>query len=148
MGQSSRHSLAMNAKIVFPTILFIFICLFENSSCLKCFQCNSDVEAHCDDPFSHQLAGEYLYYCPENENGKEYFCQKMVYYTSNGESIVQRSCQHVRKDETEGLCHTTTVDGGNAVICECEFDTCNTGRQLKFSFIAILPAALLAYLRH
>merc|ERR1711915_415074 len=146
MGQSSRYSLAMNAKLVFLTILFILICLFENSSCLQCFQCKSDFDAHCEDPFSHQLSTEYLYDCPYNENEKEYFCQKMVYTSIDG-SIVERSCQHVRKDETEGLCHTTTVDGGNAVICECEWDACNSGSQLKFSYIAILPPALLACLR-
>merc|ERR1712228_435252 len=107
MGQSARHSLAMNAKIVFPTTLLIFICLFENSSCLHCFQCNSGVDARCEDTFSLQLDGDYLYICPEYEDEKEYFCQKMV-HIKNGNSTVQRGCQHGRRNVAKGLCHATT----------------------------------------
>merc|ERR1711915_636059 len=82
---------AMDAKIVIPSILLILMCSPENSSCIQCFQCNSGDDARCEDPFSFQdMAEEYLYHCPDNENGKEYFCQKMLY-----KDRVQRSCQHI-----------------------------------------------------
>merc|ERR1712002_767368 len=109
------------------------------------FHCNSGDDARCGDPFSFQdMAGEYLYHCPDNENGKEYFCQKMIY-----KDIVHRSCQHIRQDQSgdTGLCHDTTVDGEYAFICECEDEGCNSGSQVKISLISILSAAVVAYLR-
>ena len=134
----------MDAKIVFPTTLFILIFLFENSSSLQCFQCNSDDHAGCEDPFSHSLAGRYLYNCPTT-SGKKYFCEKFV-YKYDGEPRVQRRCQHIRKEQTEG-CHITPFDSGSAVICECDGNGCNFGSHLQVSLIAILSAAVFVYLR-
>merc|ERR1711999_27699 len=140
-AQTTRHSLTMDARIVFPTTLLIFICLFANSSCLQCVQCNSVDDARCDDPFSQELKGDYLHHCPDD--GKEYFCQKTV-YEGNGEHRVKRSCQHLRIDPTEELC----FNGEHTVICECERNGCNSGSQLKVSLFAIVSAAVLGYLRH
>merc|ERR1712198_63481 len=149
IAQSTLHSLTMNAKIVFPSIFLIFICLFENSSCIECFQCNTGVEIYCDDPFSHLRGRSYLYHCPENENEKilKYYCQKMV-YKETGVHTVQRSCQHIRQDQSYlGQCHDTIINGEYALICECEEDGCNSGSQLEISLIYILSAAVVAYLR-
>ena len=95
----------MDTKIVFPSIFLIFICLFENSSCIQCFQCNTGVDAHCDDPFSYLPGRSYLYHCPDDDNENEYFCQKMV-FTENGVHRVQRSCQHIRQDQSYYGWHT------------------------------------------
>merc|ERR1719295_416907 len=137
----------MDAKIVFPSIFLIFICLFENSSCIQCFQCNSYVDADCDDPFPLPRGRAYLDHCPDDDNENEYFCQKMV-YKENYVHRLQRSCQHIRQDQSYyGLCHDTIIDGQYALICECEEDACNSGSQLEISLISILSAAVVTYLR-
>jgi len=165
----------MDSKLVFPAALLVLFCLIETglaqeeegsglvditetsdrvgSSTIKCHQCNSYKDQHCDDPFHHPddpdkkpKVDTFLAECPENM--VDPFCRK-IYQNVRGDERIIRSCAQVPDDRQDRTCYTTVLEEYNTIVCDCSNeDGCNSGNTFKVSSLAVLSAVLLAYLIH
>jgi len=143
----------MDSKLVFPAALLVLFCLIETGSTIKCHQCNSYKDQHCDDPFHHPddpdkkpKVDTFLAECPENM--VDPFCRK-IYQNVRGDERIIRSCAQVPDDRQDRTCYTTVLEEYNTIVCDCSNeDGCNSGNTFKVSSLAVLSAVLLAYLIH
>lgn len=145
--------------------LALLLALFEVGSCLRCYQCNSEQDEACRDPF-RAPAGKYLTDCtlPEsvsyNQNylreiltteiashvqGAPRYCHKMVLETG----AVVRTCLDANPSDINHTCRSLENSSKLPQIqtqfkikhCSvCDKDSCNGASSIAFSF----PLATLA----
>merc|ERR1712062_560444 len=132
----------MDSRILFPAAtIFLVLCLIDTGSSIKCHQCNSYDQVHCDDPFYYEDApvnpdgtrqpktDAFLQDCPAD--GKTYFCRKIFQNVRNDERII-RGCGYIPDDKGRE-CYTTVLEEYNTEVCACKTDGCNSASMFQLS---------------
>jgi len=148
----------MDSKLVISAALFLLLTFIDSGDSIKCYQCNSYLDANCADPFFYEDQAskapedrvmkdpDMLQECPAGD-GKDYFCRKIT-QTVRGDERVIRSCGWVKDDKEGRDCYTTVLEEYNTLVCSCDGEGCNGATGFSLSLFATMSALVLAYLIH
>jgi len=168
-GESSKHQPSghtavpirednMDSKLVISTAVFLVLTFIESGDSLKCYQCNSYVDANCADPFFYAEEADkkpedrvmkdpsMLTDCPEDTAERTHFCRKIAQTVRDDDRVI-RSCGWIPDDKGRD-CYTTVLEEYNTLVCACKEEGCNGANGFSVSMFATLSALLLAYLIH
>ncbi|XP_041982344.1 uncharacterized protein LOC121735560 [Aricia agestis] len=142
--------------IIVPILFFAFV---KQSEAVRCWQCSSDLNPFCNDPFNLNHL-DYSGYIParlENcdaNTGASYpyltssksACKKQKKYV-NGQMIISRGCTWKRSDDYSTQCPMINNPNEIASFCEtCEYDGCNSATSIgKTVALLIAPLGLLLF---
>ena len=158
----------MNRVIAITPWKLLVLLMPSGLAALKCYQCSSQSEQDCADPFSVPAAvcqhseprgrslngsrddlsaDRFLESCPVD--GRAYFCLK-TWQVEMGAVLVTRSCGWEEEDRQDNC--TTEEWGGRdyvTMVCSCYTEACNSGRRTLASpaGTAAMMAAIL-YVLH
>jgi len=114
----------------------------EKPTSITCFQCNSEYDPRCGDPFDPYSLGkvncsllEPLEHLPD---AKPMMCRKNVQKVY-GKTRIVRGCGYVEDDNLNGKClyrsgtHNVLVE-----YCSCTGDLCNTANNIQQASLLVL----------
>merc|ERR1711935_937334 len=136
---SQSEKTTWTQKLVISAAVFLVLTFIESGDSLKCYQCNSYVDANCADPFFYAEEADKK---PEDRVMKD---PSML--TDCPEDRVIRSCGWIPDDKGRD-CYTTVLEEYNTLVCACKEEGCNEANGFSVSMFATLSALLLAYLIH
>ncbi|BFG04221.1 uncharacterized protein DMAD_03237 [Drosophila madeirensis] len=129
-------------------LLLGVLCCIQVSTALMCYDCNSEFDPRCGDPFEPYSIGEVN--CSKQEplehlkdKYKPTLCRKTV-QKIYGKTRIVRGCGYIHDERTDVECvrRSGTHDVA-ATYCSCTKDLCNGGNSLTAPWM-ILPLALAA----
>ncbi|KAF4533560.1 hypothetical protein B566_EDAN001046 [Ephemera danica] len=121
----------------------------EGGSCIKCYQCNSEYDPRCGDPFDSYSIGEVD--CDrkprlEHVNYNASLCRKTSQKV-NGKLRTIRTCGYLPAENDQLTCvHRSGTYEVHINYCACKGDLCNGAnipREVSISLL-LLPLLLLA----
>lgn len=107
----------------------------------KCFVCNSNDDASCDDPYASK--DEHIKECTNGET----FCRKTIQSVLGEDSIVRQCAKELYKEDYEG-CYKT-AGKSTQQVCTCKAvdgEPCNSAAAAKSSFAAVVLSLAVAKL--
>jgi len=117
-------------------------------SCIRCYQCRSDEQANCGDPFIPSQIQSFE--CNNVALQSTFSCYKMSTYVPGG-TITVRGCAPFTSDffpeaMQRGMAGTYW-NGFSNMFSLCDVPNCNSSSSLKSSILMVIIGALSYYLR-
>jgi len=116
---------------------------------LNCFVCNSKIDPECADDFdktNEALIANFGQECNAKEGGSVYCKKVKMWFDLNGETRIERSCGHSKREYKEP-CFQSRADDHVVDTCQCEDGDgyCNGTPYLAApGAFAVVVAALVA----
>ncbi|EFN85389.1 uncharacterized protein LOC105182373 [Harpegnathos saltator] len=139
--------IANRAALITGLVLVVLAATFDRGEAIICYQCNSEYDPRCGDPFDpYSLGTVNCSFQPRLEHLSQLeptLCRKIsqrVY----GKVRVVRSCGYIthEKDNGECLMRTGTHDV-RATYCSCTGDLCNSALESRTPSLLLPLASLL-----
>ena len=121
-------------------VAIIFVCQLRPTLATQCYECQSNVEGPCGDPFDFDLFP--LTNCTEkfaanDKIHRQEFCRKTIEYLIDDQPPrVIRSCGLPSEIERPDRCVTRISNEIRVDYCTCFDDSCNDATSLQVSFCA------------
>merc|ERR1712215_427541 len=124
-------------------LVLLILGLTARELCIRCYDCHSDRETGCGDPFPKK---DYLVECKkEDTTDKTFFCRK-IYQNVRGNTTVIRSCAYVKDTQKGRDCYTTVSEEFDTKVCQCwDVDGCNFASRFELSAALLIISILLKY---
>merc|ERR1712127_4798 len=134
----SNQIIKMNS---FYLSILLFAAIMANvqvSEAVKCYECNSNTDKSCKDPF--QASEDLLTECDDGET----FCRKTT-QTVDGKSSVYRQCaKELYRPDFVGCYSTAGKSSTYVCTCDAAGGACNEAGAFKSSVVAISLSLVLA----
>ncbi|XP_034477503.1 uncharacterized protein LOC117784019 [Drosophila innubila] len=135
-------------------LLLGVLCCIQVSTALMCYDCNSEFDPRCGDPFEPYSIGEVN--CSKKEplehlknKFKPILCRKTV-QKIYGKTRIVRGCGYIRDERTDKECiRRSGTHDVSATYCACTKDLCNgaiIGATSQKPLILALAAGLLLFM--
>ena len=146
------------AKTAAITLAFL-LAIFEIGSCIRCYQCNSEQDAGCGDPFK---STKYLVDCalPQSNQynilnlrdvltneisgtvaGAPRYCHKIITRTGS----IARTCLDVNPADLNHTCRIMEKNSNIKYCGVCDKDSCNGAGATSISFPLATLALIITY---
>lgn len=124
-------------------LLMMLINYLMPAHSIKCYQCRSDVDEHCD---TLDRSDTHLQECSKLTTYDAPFCRKIsqgLYFITQNAFVVIRECAHIHAAEEK--CYNSPWKDSKVITCDCATEGCNSVHsiQKKKSFWTIFLYTIL-----